>query len=290
MAAPKNDLWKLLESKSKKNELLGDLEKHLQARPAGDRRTDVLHPSEIIKKDFCLRGSYFLMSGHKKVASNPVLRLQVIFDEGHYIHAKWQRWFQEMGILHGKFKCDVCNSITWGTSPTECSECSAPWQKLIYDEVTMVDESLRIAGHTDGWVKRTEADQRLIEIKSIGPGTIRSYAPQMIQEADGDFMKAWSNIKRPFGEHILQGQMYLEIMNRMGNPIEDIDFIYELKADNSYKFFSVKRDFELVRHIFDKAQKVIDAVDAKIIPECTGNPLDYPNTGTCKQCAPYKEN
>lgn len=282
--APKNDLWKYLDTRNKQNALLGDLERHLMARPAGDRSTTVLHPSEIIKPDFCKRGSYFLLTGHKKIADNPPLRLQVIFDEGHYIHAKWQRWFQEMGILHGKFKCERCDKVTFGTSPQECEHCSAPWQKLIYDEVTMVDDDLRIKGHTDGWVKRSEEDQRLIEIKSIGPGTIRAYAPQLIQDADGDFMKAWSNVKRPFGEHVLQGQMYLEIMNRMGNPIEDIDFIYELKADNSYKFFSVKRDYELVRHIFEKAQSVVDSVEAGVAPACNNDPVNG-----CKQCQPYKE-
>jgi hypothetical protein len=289
MATQKNDLWKFLDNKAVKNALQGDIENHLAQRPAGDRRTDVLHPSEIIKKDFCLRGSYFLMSGHKKVAENPNLRLQVIFDEGHYIHAKWQRWFQEMGILHGKFKCERCDKITWGTSPQECEHCNAPWQKLVYDEVTMIDEGLRIAGHTDGWIKKP-SDQRLIEIKSIGPGTIRGYAPQLMMDANGDLAKAWASVKRPFGEHVLQGQMYMELMHRMGNPIEETDFIYELKMDNSFKFFTIKRDFELVRHVFDKAQAVIDAVDAKVAPACTGNPADYPETGTCKQCAPYKEN
>ena len=281
---PKNDLWKLLDTKAKSSELLGDLERHLMARSPGDRRTDVLHPSEIIKKDFCVRGSYFLMSGHKKIADNPPLRLQVIFDEGHYIHAKWQRWFQEMGIIHGKFKCEACDKVTFGTSPQACEHCGAPWQKLIYDEVTMIDKDLRIAGHTDGWIKKASGDEMLIEIKSIGPGTIRAEAPQLIQDADGDFMKAWSNIKRPFPSHILQGQMYMELMHRMGNPIEKIVFLYELKADQSYKEFVIKRDFELVQHVFEKAQKVIDAVEAKVAPACTNDPENG-----CKQCQPYKE-
>lgn len=284
MAAPKNDLWKFLDTKSKTNELLGELERHLMAKPAGDRSTTVLHPSEIIKKDFCKRGSYFLLSGHTKIADNPPLRLQIIFDEGHYIHAKWQRWFQEMGILHGKFKCQVCDHVTWGTSPQACEECGAPEYKLVYDEVTMIDDELMIKGHTDGWVKKQSGDEMLIEIKSIGPGTLRAYAPQLMMDADGDFMKAWSNVKRPFGEHILQGQMYLELMRRMGNPVEKIVFLYELKADQSYKEFVVQRDFELVRHIFEKAQSVVDSVRAGIAPECNNDPVNG-----CKQCQPYKE-
>lgn len=282
MAAPKNDLWKFLDAKTKPTRLLGDLERHMQARPVGDRSTTVLHPSEIIKQDFCLRGSYFLMSGHTKIADKPGLRLQSIFDEGHAIHAKWQRWFQEMGIIHGKFKCDVCDHITWGTSPKECEACQAPWYKLVYDEVTMIDDDLRIKGHTDGWIKDAKGDT-LIEIKSIGPGTIRAEAPQLFDTAS-DLFGAWNNIRRPFGTHILQGQMYLELMKRMGHDVNEIVFIYELKADQSHKEFVVTADFTLVEHVFAKARAVIDAVDSKTAPACTNNP-----GGTCKQCAPYKE-
>lgn len=283
MAITKSNLQKFLDAKKNETRLIGSIERHLLARPVGDRRTDVLHPSEIIKRDFCLRGSYFLMSGHTKIAEKPNLRLQSIFDEGHAIHAKWQNWFQEMGVLHGKFKCVVCDHITWGTSPSECETCQAPASKLEYAEVTLVDEDLRIAGHTDGWIKGI-GDDTLIEIKSIGAGTIRSESPQLFRDADNDLMKAWGNIRRPFVSHILQGQMYLELMKRMGNPVGEIVFLYELKADQSYKEFSVSPDFELVRHIFEKAQKVIDAVNAKVAPDCTNEP-----GGTCKQCAPYKE-
>jgi len=283
MSVVKSDLKKFLDAKTKKTRLLGDLERHLQKRPVGDRSTTVLHPSEMIKKDFCRRGSYFLMSGRTKIAEKPPLRLQSIFDEGHAIHAKWQRWFQEMGVLHGMFQCQRCDKITWGTSPEECEHCNAPWQKLIYEEVTLFDDDLRIKGHTDGWVKGI-GDDTLIEIKSIGPGTIRSSAPGLMMDADGDFMKAWSNVRRPFSDHIMQGQMYLELMKRGGNPINEITFLYELKADQSYKEFTVQADYELVRHVFDNALKIVNAVDAGVAPECNNNP-----GGTCKQCAPYSE-
>lgn len=282
MATPKNDLWKFLDAKTKPSRFLGDLERHMQARPVGDRSTTVLHPSEIIKPDFCKRGSYFLLNGRTKIADKPGFRLQSIFDEGHMIHAKWQRWFQEMGILHGKFKCDVCDEITWGTSPEMCGACRAPGSKLVYDEVTLFDDELRIKGHTDGWIKDAQGDT-LIEIKSIGPGTIRAEAPQLF-DTSNDLFSAWNNIRRPFGTHILQGQMYLELMRRMGHDVKEIVFIYELKADQSQKEFVVKADPTLVEHIFAKAKDVIDAVEAGVAPDCNNNP-----GGTCKQCAPYKE-
>jgi hypothetical protein len=102
-------------------------------------------------------------------------------------------------------------------------------------------------------------------------------------------MKAWGRITRPFADHVLQGQMYLELMNRMGqvddngNPIDEIVFLYELKADQSFKEFSVKRDFELVQHIFEKAEKVNKAVEADKAPKCSNNLGSH-----CAQCEPYK--
>jgi len=283
MAVSKSELQKFLDAKKAPTRLIGDIERHLMQRPAGDRSTTVLHPSEMIKRDWCKRASYFLLNGYTKIGEKPNLRLQSIFDEGHAIHAKWQKWFQEMGVLHGKFKCDVCDKVTWGTSPQECEHCLAPVSKLVYAEVTLRDDDLRIAGHTDGWVKGIGEDT-LIEIKSIGPGTIRSEAPQLMADADGDFMKAWNAIRRPFPSHILQGQVYLELMKRMGHEVNEIVFLYELKADQSYKEFKVKADYELVEHVFEGAAKVVKAVNDKTPLDCTNNP-----GGTCKQCAPYKE-
>lgn len=281
MVAPKSDLKKFLDAKAKPTRVIGDIERHLLQRPAGDRDYTVLHPSEIIKRDWCKRASYFLLRGHQRIAEKPGLRLQSIFDEGHFIHAKWQNWFYEMGNLHGNFKCLSCEKRTWGTSPTECEHCG--FHNLEYAEVTLFDDALRIKGHTDGWLKGL-GDDTLIEIKSIGPGTIRAEAPSLMMDNDNDFMKAWKSVRRPFGPHVLQGQLYLELMNRMGNPIEEIVFLYELKADQDYKEFAVKRDYELVRHVFDAAEKLVEMVDANKEPRCNNN-----IGGTCKQCDPYKE-
>lgn len=283
MVLSNSELKKFLDAKNRPSRLIGDVERHILSRPLGDRSTTVLHPSEIIKKDWCHRAAYFLLQGEPKVQEKIPLRLQSIFDEGHAIHAKWQRWFQEMGVLHGKFTCATCNESMWGTSPDLCNTCGAPESKLVYTEVTLFDDELRIKGHTDGWIKGI-GDDCLIEIKSIGPGTIRSEAPNLMYDAGGDLFKAWGNIRRPFSPHILQGQVYLELMTRMGNPVNEVVLLYELKADQSYKEFSVKRDFELVRHVFDSAQRVVEAVNANQAPSC-----NVGAKGTCKQCAPYKE-
>lgn len=281
VSSSKSDLKRFLDAKSKPSRLMGDIERHLMARPVGDRSTTVLHPSEIIKKDYCRRAGYYLLTGRTKISDKPNLRLQSIFDEGHAIHAKWQTWFQEMGVLYGKFVCTACDFTMFDIGVITCPSCSK--DTMEYREVTLIDNDLRIAGHTDGWIKGIGNDT-LIEIKSIGPGTIRSEVPNLFMDADGDFMKAWKNVRRPFPSHILQGQVYLELMNRMGYEVDEIVFIYELKADQDYKEFSVKRDYELVRHVFDNAKLVVDAVNAGIPLDCNNKP-----GGTCKQCAPYQE-
>lgn len=278
-----DELKRFLDAKKKPSRVLGDIERHLQAKPPQDRSTTVLHPSEIIKKDWCRRASYFLLLGYPKAAGNPGLRMQSIFDQGHLTHAKWQRWFHEMGTLHGKFKCLACRKVEWGTALWDCPNCGITGL-MEYDEVALVDPPNRIAGHTDGWVKKAPDDEFLIEIKTVGPGTIRAEAPQLMSKHGGDFMKAWNDIRRPFAPHLMQGQMYLELMQRMGNPIEEIVFMYELKADNSFKEFSIKRDPSFVEHIFTRAEKLMERIEDKNPPACSNNA-----GGHCSSCEPYKE-
>ena len=280
MVAPKSTLKRFLDAKKTPSLLLGDFERHQLSRPPGDRSTTVLHPSEIVKQDWCLRQSYFLLRGHTKAQEKHSFRLQSIFDTGHAAHAKYQRYLQEMGILYGKFGCTICGHSYFGMASLDCESCGNP--SMEYREVTLHDDSLRIKGHTDGWVKKAD-DEFLIEIKTIGTGTIRAEAPSLMEEHNGDFLKAFANIKHPFGSHILQGQLYLELMQRMGHDVNKIVFLYELKADQTLKEFVVERDFELVRHVFDLAKVVNDAVDAGTPPKCSNSPT------TCKYCSPYQE-
>lgn len=273
----KTDLQKYLDTKKVDTRLLGPIERHLLKKAPDDRSTTVLHPSEMIKSDFCHRYAYYLLTGGKKKKDNPSLRLQNIFDEGHSIHAKWQNRIYEMGNMWGDFKCQNCGEITSGLSPKVCDHCYC--LTLIYDEVALYDNSLRIAGHTDGWVKGL-GDDFLIEIKSIGEGTLRFEAPDLLREADQDLKKAWRSIRRPFRGHLLQGQVYLELARRMhgDDAPKEIVFIYELKMDQDYKEFTVKADYEMVERVFYKAKQINDAVDAGVMPKCNVDPSG------CKQC------
>ena len=269
-----NDLKKFLDAKKSDHRLMGDVERHLLMKPKGDRRTDVLHPSEIIKRDWCHRYSWYLLNGGVKKEEKVGMRLQNIFDEGHYIHEKWQTRFKEMGVLYGKFSCKNCGAIETGLSLSNCSACNSPY--LEYKEVSLYDDSVRISGSTDGWIKNI-GDDCLIEIKSIGAGTFRFEAPDLLMDADNDPARAWKSVRRPFRSHLLQGQMYLELAKRMygDEAPKEIVFIYEFKADQDYKEFTSKADFEIVEKIFYHAQKITEDTT---MPECN---IDKDG---CKQC------
>lgn len=283
---PSGSLKKFLDSKRSETRLIGPIERHWLTKPEpSDRRWDVLHPSDLVKKDFCKRAGYFVLKSGEKKEERPSLRLRSIFDEGHSVHRKWQGWIREGGWLYGKWECAYCDHWFWATSPETCEQCGNR-SYLKYAEVPLSDPSLMIEGHSDGWVKGL-GDDFLIEIKTIGPGTIRMEEPMLLSY--NDLAGAWKDIRRPFSTHIRQGQLYLEIARRMqergviDTAPSEIVFIYELKMDQSYKEFVISADPSYVEVCLADAAEIVTAVRSGAeAPECSKNP----DTG-CKYCQPY---
>lgn len=279
---PSGSLKTFLDSKKVETRIVGPIERHLLTRPRDtSRRQDIIHPSELCKSDFCALAVYRRIMGEPMEEQPPGLRLQSIFDEGHAIHHKWQNWLREGGWLYGKWFCRACHSTFWATSPDKCESCPSD-DLLEYREVTLFDDDLMIAGHADGWVKGLGEDC-LIEIKSIGTGTIRMEQPSLLK--DKDLHSAWRDIRRPFPTHLRQGNLYLELLRRMhANGLvesapSEIVFIYELKADQSYKEFVVKGDPGVVKDMLDTAYDIAHAVRTQTPPACTVDPVNG-----CKAC------
>lgn len=288
---PTGSLKAFLDAQKKPHRLLGHVERHMMSQPQGDRSTTVLHPSEIVKPDWCIRGSYYALSGKKLKTGVNNLRRQNIFDEGHSIHDKWQKRFWHMDSLYGKFSCMHCRHVWWDQSPRKCPKCDGPRNVLRYDEVTLVsDPEYGIVGHSDGWV-RGIGDDCLIEVKSVGAGTVRFEAPELFKKSDGDLDQMWMDVQRPFKSHILQGSIYLEVAHQMaqrgyfdGQSPQEIVFIYELKSNQAIKEFVLRRDPSLIAGILDKAGQVVQAVDTGVPPPCN---LD--TQSGCNQCRAYEE-
>lgn len=278
---PTGTLKKLVDIGKKETRVLGSVERWLLAQPKDtSRATDVIHPSAMVKSDWCHRAEYYTLQGAEPAPSKYAASMKqlLVFEEGHRIHARWQAWFQRMGKLYGKYECMDCHVKIMATSPEECYGCGS--KKFKYHEVTVFSKEHGISGHADGWLKGF-GDDMLLEIKSVGEGTIRWEDPAFFAEHDNDFKKAWAALRQPFQVHIAQAQVYmklLELMNPEDYPKEAI-FIYESKVDQQTKEFVVPKSDFGITPLFDAAKRIMEAIDKQEPPMCNINPQ-----GTCSKC------
>jgi hypothetical protein len=278
---PTGALKDYLDATKHQTRLMGAVERHVLSQPESDRAWDVLHPSAIVKDDWCHRGSWFALSGFQPKDKKPNLRLQNIFDEGHAIHDKWQSRFRDMGALKGRWECLICSHYWYDVSPEICPVCD-DLALIKYREVPLRSKRHRIAGHADGWVTGIGNDT-LIEVKSVGAGTIRMENPGLLYDSDTE-EQAWRGIKRPFPTHLRQGQVYLHLGHLMvKNGLlesfpDEMVFIYEWKANQDFKEFVIGYEPSFVANIFSFALDIVEAVDAGVPPVCNLNAKG------CKQC------
>jgi hypothetical protein len=276
------DLKAFLATSKRETRLMGAVERHVLSRPFDDRDMSYIHPSDIIKDDWCALAQYHALKGnYVETRDKPTARLASIFAEGHTIHAKWQNWFREMGVLYGMWHGPTGKGWDLSSNNVDIED--------EYLEVPLRSDKHMMRGHADGWIKGL-SDDCLIEIKSLGSGGIRMEAPAVMEQADGNVEIAWKNIKTPFRSHQLQGQVYLHLCHLMleegllDSAPKEIVFIYELKANQEYKEFVVAYNPEFTKDIFDKALDVAWAAQNDRPPLCSIN-----IEKGCKRCAPFQE-
>lgn len=270
--------------------VLGAVDRHLLSKPADtSRRTDVLHPSEIIKPDWCQRASWFLLQGTVPTPRTLTTKQMRIFDQGHRTHAQWQEVFSDMGVLWGDWKCDACDvRIATETTRPRCPYCGSG-DRVIYDEVRVASTAHQIEGHADGVIVGLTEQPLLLEIKSVGEGTFRWEDPSFWIQNDNDFKKAWANLKAPFYSHIMQAQIYMKLLEIMyegtmtSYPTQAL-FLYESKIDQEVKEFLVpKSDFGIM-DIFTQADEVVAAIKLGTAPACVDS------SGSCSKCKDFNVN
>lgn len=274
-------LKSLLKSNKNNTRVLHRVEKHLISRP-NDRDLTVMHPSAMASSAWCHREQYWQLLGRKPFDKGTSLKTQIVFSTGHGAHANWQTWFSEMGTLKGLWFCHTCQEQWFGFSKdhTGSSFC-----KIDYEEVPLNFDPLRMRGHADGWLVGFE-DPLLLEVKTIGEGSLRWYAPHLLRESDQDWVKAWEKIEQPFSDHITQAQIYLKLGELMGLkdfPTE-IAFIYEAKGIHEIKEFIVRKSDFSVAPIFDAAAMIIQAIDNGKPPLC-----NIAGNLKCSKCVQYEE-
>jgi len=277
--------YKEMLSSTAERRLLGVIERvllHDSAERNAQRDTVHLHPSEMAKENWCPRQSYYKITDTE--VSDPdsfsFQRLN-IFEEGHSIHAKWQHWMYKTGMLVGDWKCKRCSHKWWAKSPDRCPSCYE--MDLVYAEIPIRNEEHMILGHADGLIE-DDKGQALVEIKSVGLGTIRMDAPALYKPySDGSIGldELWKRIKRPLASHNRQIQLYMYCFG-----VHDAVVVYEWKPTQDIKEFSIKFDPNLVNGILVGAVEVISALHTKTTPDRPAS-ATHKTCDTCKYC-PYK--
>lgn len=248
----------------------------------------VIHPSEVAKDDWCPLATYRrIVSGQWPTTEEFDFFRENIFATGNDIHAKWQGRMIETGFnVWGDWKCTVCDyRVRASTMPEPTAwgvACHAPDHRWQYDEVTLdARRELLMTGHAD-----CGFDDTLVEIKSIGLGTIRIDAPDLLKRhQDGrmtDLTSLWRDITKPLRSHLVQGDIYLHLAHILGLPFTQIVYLYEFKPNQMTKEFTIKYSPERAGKLVAKIQAVKYAVEHGIPPKCV-------KLAGCKQCDAFPQ-
>lgn len=214
------------------------------------RDTEHLHPSEICKRDWCPRSSWYTIKGYEKAQESYTFQKLSIFAEGHNIHGKWQAWLMDAGILENP-------------------------------EVPIYNEEYRIMGHADGIIKDKQG-RAVLEIKSVGAGTIRMEDYELFKDAKTP-EEAWKKVRQPFYSHLRQLNLYMFCLD-----IHEGIFIYEWKATQDVKEFHVKYQPFLIEDILSGCKSVIHSLETGI-PPSRPTLAESPASKMCKSCPYVKE-
>ena len=253
----------------------------LDVRPA-DHSMSFMHPSDMAKADWCLRHDYYRIVGtpvERTAKANPSFRMENALAEGHTIHAKYQQWLWDMGVLWGEWLCLECGHRFGALSPKGCQFCLST--RIIYKELPLRRKQYLVEGHADAAV-HAEWYRGLVEIKSIGIQTLRFEAPRLYNlYQDGQSAEdIWWKISRPFASHLRQGQLYLWMT---WPTYEQIVFIYESKFHQQTKEFVVQYNKNYIEPVLEQARAVSHGVKAHTPPE---RPLwaEDPEGKVCASC------
>jgi hypothetical protein len=258
-----------------------------------DRNARCVHPSEMAKADWCHRATYFRIARgtwHGEDRFNFVL--QNIYAEGHSIHEKWQRWLAETDKLWGDWECIICGHWAKGqVKPAGwCARLLDPDEHPVVPHIWEYREvSLRsglISGHEDGAVGSS-----LIELKSIGIGTLRFDHPDLLKRhyvktTTGDKLydleAVWKGLSRPLKPHLIQANIYLWLAAQMDLSFDVCAIVYEYKFNQQVKEYTVRLRMDLIQPLLDMVAEIDYALKGGEPPVC--------RFGGCKQCEGYDAN
>lgn len=287
--------------------------KSLNGPPRGH---EIYHPSAFGN---CLRKMQYqryVERGHLKVEPEMHEAKTVrIFDTGHTMHARWTKYWEDLGVLRGVWECNNPSCGLWDDlgkyigfpliknddpatavppSPRmygrenrigvfKPTACACGHKEFKYHEITVSDKEMNFRGHVD----------QVLDFSNFGGGaTFKKGNPVKVLFKDEDLpkkpivndMKSINSFgykskleggNVPFGYKV-QVNIYLNLL--------DLDYgmlYFENKDDCQTKAIQIHRDPELWAKIREQAFKMNDMVDDLLLPP----PRPYTQEDyECKYC------
>jgi hypothetical protein len=276
-----------LDARKNPSIVLGAVDRYLQLLPK-DRDYSYVHPSDLAQSDWCIREAWFLLNGHSPKSKPLRLSSNVVFAEGHAIHDKWQKWLADMGVLWGRWECAVCEEsiLAWsneigGDCPARIAVGRHLWE---YKEVPLEYAALNIRGHADGIINIDGDEPFLLEIKSIGPGTLRALDLMSDDDPDSKSGEMFSRISKPLRSHFIQVQIYLHLAQQWKEEVGEVKravIVYEHKADQQTREFVVTYNERWTEDRLGEVEFLLWMIAQGREVLC--------ERGGCARCTPYEE-
>lgn len=192
-----------------------------------------------------------------------------------------------MGVLYGRWQCRVCREIQYGwvdSIPVLCSP--SKYHDWEYQEVPLKSSlQYNISGHSDGLFVGSDEVPRMLEVKTVGPGTLREL--DIVKDDEEASPSMFSKISRPAKSHILQLQIYLRLFNDFSlsfvsetGPVSKGLILYENKADQQVREFEIVRNDKWTDPLFDYANDITWALSKDREVRCP--------YGGCAKCKAYE--
>lgn len=253
--------------------LLKGVERYLTEKAKNNPRDNShFHPSSW---DDCKRKiayQFYEAKGYINVQDSAIKvspQLERIFDNGHFVHARWQQYLSCAApqAVYGMWKCSnpLCNEIH-GTNqklgvvkPSKCSKCDSFDFK--YQEVGFFDPETMWGGHVDAIVDVRKWNETIVgQLNPQDPNEMIAVNVFPYPDEDDsmtifdyksmnpfDFKK----LEKPKSEHITQIQIYMYL-----SGLKYSKFIYEDKSNQAVKEFLVERDDNLLQVKINEAKEL----------------------------------
>jgi CRISPR/Cas system-associated exonuclease Cas4 (RecB family) len=189
-------------------------------------------------------------------------RMERIFDNGHYVHARWQKYLSEIGVIRGYWTCQYCLK-TYGKEeklgilnpkkgPIDTWPCKCNPKLLAYEELLVKsDPKYNFEGHVDA----------VIDVRGTPFETEYLTANMFVVDFKSIKDDSYSELQHAKHEHVIQTHIYMWLLD-----LQMAVVLYEDKDNQNIKEMSVPRDERIIETIKKESIWLVQTLSHSKLP------------------------